>query len=359
MIGVRPLYSPNLRALLSGSGADSIGLPCFSNIIYDMAFNSKTNSRKIIYLGTASYDSMDGFKSQASYLSTMPSCEVIKVDLATTFEFTEEQRLDVTGKFNSCDAIIVSGGNTLYAIDIWKRLGIDKMIYECIDRGVVMTGGSAGAICQFDGGHSDSLDPSSFKAAKLKIVDQVGVDLTKMGLSEEEIHAIKNWEYVRINGLGVVSGLALPHADSTQTNGVLRMKDFDKMILRHPSERGVCIDHWMALLIDRGTYKVARAYLEEDPSKPMIGSLQKDAEDLKNKDGLEEAVDLNGNLLPKFYYTPNRNGIPGIWIKDVVDGKIKTRLLWPESGKLEDFLKVPQEIVEDPRLDFARKLNPF
>lgn len=34
-------------------------------------------------------------------------------------------------------------------------------------RKAVMAGGSAGAICWFSGGHSDSLDPDSFEEAKL------------------------------------------------------------------------------------------------------------------------------------------------------------------------------------------------
>lgn len=33
-----------------------------------------------------------------------------------------------------------------------------------------------------------------------------------------------------------------------QSNGVLRAKDFDAMLRRHPGERGICIDHWVCLL---------------------------------------------------------------------------------------------------------------
>jgi len=39
------------------------------------------------------------------------------------------------------------------------KLGIDNQIKEAVKRGVVISGGSAGAICWFDGGHSDSMDP--------------------------------------------------------------------------------------------------------------------------------------------------------------------------------------------------------
>lgn len=46
------------------------------------------------------------------------------------------------------DIILVSGGNTSFAMRRWKRLGLDTMIKEaCLGpRRVVMAGGSAGAI---------------------------------------------------------------------------------------------------------------------------------------------------------------------------------------------------------------------
>jgi dipeptidase E len=49
---------------------------------------------------------------------------------------------------DSADIILVSGGNTSFAIRRWKRLGMDRMIEEaCLGpRKVVMAGGSAGAI---------------------------------------------------------------------------------------------------------------------------------------------------------------------------------------------------------------------
>ncbi len=38
-----------------------------------------------------------------------------------------------------------------------------------MDSGVVMTGGSFGAICWFDAGHSDSMDPATYKNSMLKV----------------------------------------------------------------------------------------------------------------------------------------------------------------------------------------------
>ena len=49
------------------------------------------------------------------------------------------------------DVILVSGGNTLYAMDLWKAVGLVSLLQEAMERGAVLTGGSAGAICWFDG----------------------------------------------------------------------------------------------------------------------------------------------------------------------------------------------------------------
>ncbi len=64
---------------------------------------------------------------------------------------------------------MVSGGNTVYAINRWKLLGVDQFLEKAMDSGVVMSGGSFGAICWFDAGHSDSMDPASYKNNLLKI----------------------------------------------------------------------------------------------------------------------------------------------------------------------------------------------
>lgn len=54
------------------------------------------------------------------------------------------------------DAIIVGGGNTLNMLAIWKAQGIDIALKKAYDNGVVMGGGSAGSLCWFNGGTTDS-----------------------------------------------------------------------------------------------------------------------------------------------------------------------------------------------------------
>jgi dipeptidase E len=56
----------------------------------------------------------------------------------------------------SMDLITVGGGNTANMLDVWRRQGLDVILREAWEKGAVLTGGSAGALCWFHGGTTDS-----------------------------------------------------------------------------------------------------------------------------------------------------------------------------------------------------------
>lgn len=57
------------------------------------------------------------------------------------------------------DVIIVSGGNTANAIAIWRLHGFDQIMREAWQEGILLTGWSAGMICWFEHGVTDSFGP--------------------------------------------------------------------------------------------------------------------------------------------------------------------------------------------------------
>jgi peptidase E len=57
------------------------------------------------------------------------------------------------------DAIYVTGGNTANALAIWRVHGLDAILREAWDAGVVLAGWSAGMICWFEAGVTDSFGP--------------------------------------------------------------------------------------------------------------------------------------------------------------------------------------------------------
>jgi dipeptidase E len=58
--------------------------------------------------------------------------------------------------FLSVDGIVCSGGNTLNQQAIWKAQGIDLVLKTAWDRGIVLGGASAGSLCWFEEGTTDS-----------------------------------------------------------------------------------------------------------------------------------------------------------------------------------------------------------
>jgi len=56
------------------------------------------------------------------------------------------------------DAIFVGGGNTRSMLAVWRDWGLDAHLRAAWERGVVLGGVSAGAICWFERGITDSID---------------------------------------------------------------------------------------------------------------------------------------------------------------------------------------------------------
>jgi dipeptidase E len=54
------------------------------------------------------------------------------------------------------DAIFVSGGNTRAALSVWREWGVDRVFAEALNAGVLLSGMSAGAMCWFEFGLTDT-----------------------------------------------------------------------------------------------------------------------------------------------------------------------------------------------------------
>jgi dipeptidase E len=57
------------------------------------------------------------------------------------------------------DVVLVSGGNTANALAVWRVHGFDAILREAWQEGVLLTGWSAGMICWFAQGVTDSFGP--------------------------------------------------------------------------------------------------------------------------------------------------------------------------------------------------------
>ena len=63
---------------------------------------------------------------------------------------------DLKRLISNQDAIFVGGGNTKSMLAVWREWGLDKILKKGYKNGIVMSGVSAGAICWFQNGITDS-----------------------------------------------------------------------------------------------------------------------------------------------------------------------------------------------------------
>jgi len=80
----------------------------------------------------------------------------IEPHVQKVFISSYDQKISFEDVLLSMDGIIVSGGNTLNMMAIWKAQGIDKILRKAWDKGIVLAGGSAGSLCWFQHGTTDS-----------------------------------------------------------------------------------------------------------------------------------------------------------------------------------------------------------
>lgn len=112
------------------------------------------------------------------------------------------------------DAIYVGGGNTRSMLAVWREWGLDAVLRKAWESGVLLGGMSAGAICWFEHGATDSvLGPGRASALKC---------------------------------LGFLPGSCCPHFDGEPH----RRADFRRIIADGAVPAGIGIDDGAAVLFD-------------------------------------------------------------------------------------------------------------
>lgn len=194
---------------------------------------SRKKHPKLLFIPTASSDSERYWNHVQKYFGGFLKCKTEVLFLIKERPSAQHIR----GKILGADIVYVGGGNTLLMLRLWRRLGVDKILRLAYENGTVLSGISAGAICWFDSGHSDSMSFSS----------------------------PRNWKYINVRGLGLLSGIHCPHY-SSMTRGIPRRKHFREMI-RKTGGLGIAIENNCAIeFLDGRFYRVissknyARAY---------------------------------------------------------------------------------------------------
>jgi dipeptidase E len=129
-----------------------------------MRLSGKTTPR-LLYVPTAGGDSETYCEAVRSHFGERLGCEVDTLCLITS----KPSEKEIEDKIFSSDIIYVGGGNTLKMMIAWRRLGVDKVLEEAYRRSIVLSGLSAGAICWFRYGSSNSRKKANPDAELIKI----------------------------------------------------------------------------------------------------------------------------------------------------------------------------------------------
>lgn len=107
---------------------------------------------RLCYLPTATGD------SEQSIINWYEACAKFRVQpfYQKMFISSYDQQQTFEEVLLGMDGIIVGGGNTLNMMAIWKVQGVDAILKRAWDQGIVLAGGSAGSLCWFEEGTTDS-----------------------------------------------------------------------------------------------------------------------------------------------------------------------------------------------------------
>ena len=198
------MHNKNIVAIGGGGFGRSLGTLEIENFIISLVAKKRP---KICFIPTASGDD-NLYKLNFYRAFSKLNCITSHIDFFSRTENLEEKVL-------SQDIIYVGGGNTKSMLAVWKDWNLNNILLKAYENGIVMSGVSAGAICWFDMGITDSY------ANELNI----------------------------INCLGLVNGIACPHFDEEKE----REPYVNSLLKRKIIKSCICIEGNCALHIKNGS----------------------------------------------------------------------------------------------------------
>jgi dipeptidase E len=228
------MNEPTVVAMGGGGFSMEPDNPLLDDHVLDLARASRGQDRpRVCLLATASGDA-------PTYLALFYAGFARRAD-ATHLALFERTVQDIEAFLLDQDVVYVGGGNTENMLAIWRVHGVDRALRRAWESGVVMAGLSAGSLCWFETGTTDSF-----------------------GLGLAQLSA----------GLGFLPGSHSPHYDSD----TLRRPRYQQLVADGSMPAGYAADDGAALVF-RGTELVevvtsrpeARGYrVERGPSGDAV-----------------------------------------------------------------------------------------
>lgn len=189
----------------------------------EMVKLSGIKAPKLLIIPTASSDLLEYAEDLKSHFESL-GCIVNVLNLLKNKICMEQ----IETKILNSDIIYVGGGNTLKMMKIWRKLNVDIILKKAFDRNIVLAGVSAGAICWFKYGNSDSRRDKNPDA-----------------------------NLIKVRGINLHPFLLCPHYDVD----VDRKEDLKKM-MKNMSEIAIGLDNCCAIEIIGDKYRIVKSKLK-------------------------------------------------------------------------------------------------
>ena len=139
------MKSKNIVAIGGGGFGRSLGNLKIEKYIVSLVTKKVP---KVCFIPTASGDN-DSYKLNFYRAFSKLNCETSHIDFFSRTEELEEKIL-------SQDIVYVGGGNTKSMLAVWRDWNLHLILKKAYENGIIMSGVSAGAICWFEKGITDS-----------------------------------------------------------------------------------------------------------------------------------------------------------------------------------------------------------
>lgn len=114
---------------------------------------------RILHVNTAGGD------QRATESAELEAARLAGVDASHLHLFPKRNVPDLRAAVRDADVVWVGGGSLVNLLAVWRAHGLDDILREAWQDGVVLAGGSAGALCWFAGGTTASFGPEIIAVA--------------------------------------------------------------------------------------------------------------------------------------------------------------------------------------------------
>lgn len=154
---------------------------------------------RVLFLGTASGD---GAGYMLTFYQAFAGVDCEPSHLALFDRVVD----DIDALVRAQDVVIVGGGNTANMLAIWRLHGVEAALRSAYAGGTVLSGWSAGCLCWFEGGITDSFTPN---LGPLR--DGMGI-LAGSACPHYDSQDLRRPVYAREIAAGMPAGIALEDA---------------------------------------------------------------------------------------------------------------------------------------------------